>query len=149
METEKNKDISTIQKEQLTHQTPKGIIAQYTRIRAFSGPLPPPEYLEVYEKFAPGVTNRILAMAEKQCDTAVKQSDTRLKEESKAVDHAIRYKWGGLFAGFFIVLILLGIGTYVTLKGYTAVAIVLFTSTILGVPAIFVFGQVPSSKKKQ
>ena len=36
--------------------------------RTFSGPLPPPEHFEAYEKTLPGATDRIMTMTEKQVD---------------------------------------------------------------------------------
>src|SRR5205823_10846 len=35
---------------------------------SFASPIPPPEYMEAYERITPGSSNRILLMAEKQQD---------------------------------------------------------------------------------
>jgi len=51
---------------------PKAVLRQF-QVRAtfaehFSGPLPPPELLDRYEKVVPGTAERILRMAEKEQD---------------------------------------------------------------------------------
>ena len=49
--------------------------------RSFSGPLPPPEYLEAYEKTLPGAPDRILVMAEKQVDHRIDVEKTIVKKK--------------------------------------------------------------------
>lgn len=49
--------------------------------RSFSGPLPPPEYLDAYEKTLPGAPDRILVMAEKQVDHRIDVEKTIVKKK--------------------------------------------------------------------
>ena len=49
--------------------------------RSFSGPLPPPEYLEAYEKVMPGATDRLLTMTEKQVDHRIELEKTIVKKK--------------------------------------------------------------------
>jgi hypothetical protein len=58
-----------------------------------SGPLPPPQVLEHYERVLPGSAQRLLTMAEEQ-------SRHRMRQESRDHEADIRQTWVGMFLGF-------------------------------------------------
>ena len=57
------------------------VAGEYEEERSFSGPLPPPEYLDAYEKTLPGAPDRILVMAEKQVDHRIDVEKTIVKKK--------------------------------------------------------------------
>jgi uncharacterized membrane protein len=66
-----------------------------------SGPLPPPQILEYYERVLPGSAHRLLTMAEEQ-------SRHRMAREASGHEADIRQTWVGMFLGFGIGLACLG-----------------------------------------
>lgn len=62
--------------------------------RSFSGPLPPPEYLDAYEKTLPGAPDRILVMAEKQVTIAL------MWRRPSSRRNSIKALWGKLLVPF-------------------------------------------------
>lgn len=70
---------------------------------AFSGPIPPPEFLREYETIMPGLADRIVKMAEKQ-------GDHRQGLETRAVNAEIERGRLGMISGFFVALLGLSIG---------------------------------------
>ncbi len=65
----------------------------------FSGPIPPPQSLEQYERICPGAANRILKMAEKQ-------SQHRQDLEMKIINSNIRHEKIGIHYAFIITITL-------------------------------------------
>lgn len=51
--------------------------------RQFSGPLPPPEILESYEKTLPGAADRIFTMAEKEQEHRQKIENNMVEDDNK------------------------------------------------------------------
>ena len=121
-------------------QTQKNVV-QLMGVHAFSGPLPPPEHLERYEKLLPGITDRLLTIAEKQ-------SDNRIQTERGVVDNVIRQKWFKYISAVVAMFLLIALGAYLAIKGLVWLAGIILTTTLLGVLAIFVLGQIPSNKKQ-
>lgn len=76
----------------------------------FSGPLPPPEILQGYERILPGSADRIISMAERQ-------SEHRQALERKVVEGGIDQSRLGLVCAFAVAIFGLGIGLFTALKG--------------------------------
>lgn len=71
METQLQKNTENTQKQEndmteLKNEEVKQVIHQVFREIEFSGPMPPPNILNGYEKILPGAADRILSMAETQ-----------------------------------------------------------------------------------
>ena len=62
------------------------------RAGSFSGPLPPPEMIEVYERIYPGATDRIIGLTENQQEHRHQWESDELKARNDAV---IRGQWFG------------------------------------------------------
>lgn len=86
--------------------TPEGILRQQGLLTAqiqasmFSGPLPPPEQLEHYEKVHRGLAERIVSMTERQFAMAERQGAHRIDIENRFVKHNIILSYLGWFSGF-------------------------------------------------
>lgn len=99
----------------------------------FSGPLPPPEVLERYDKIVPGSARRLLAMAEKQ-------AEHRQSVERKIVQSDVTNSRIGLVFGLLIGLGGLTAATIISLFGNPATGGVIGFATIASMVVSFVYG---------
>jgi len=100
----------------------------------YAGPLPPPEQLRAYEEVLPGSADRILKMAENQ-------ADHRQTIEKVAVSGGNRRSWWGLWTGFAISVIALGLSATLVLKGHDWAGLSLGTIDIVALASVFVTGR--------
>jgi uncharacterized membrane protein len=117
-----------------------GKLVAYASSVCFSGPLPPPEILEHYEKICPGAADRIITMSESQ-------SEHRKGLEKSVITSDISRANKGLIFGFIVGLVgllgsvfLIGIG-----KGAYGVAI--GAIDLVALVSVFVYGS--QSRKKE
>lgn len=108
----------------------------------YSGPLPPPQSLEKYNKIIPGSAERILAMAEKQ-------SDHRRELEKKALNTDSRNSLLGIISAFIITMTALGAGTYVTKIGHAWPGTLLGSLGLVGLASVFVYGTRQRRKERE
>jgi len=111
----------------------------------FSGPLPPPEILECYDRLTPGFAERILVMAEKEqkhrhsCeDKALAQELDNHKARNKEVERGQRL-------GLLIGLAAIGCGTWLAYAGNPWPGGFIGTGGVIGLVAAFLF----SHRRKQ
>lgn len=62
------------------------VVQSEVRSVSYSGPLPPPEHLAIYEETAPGSAERIIAMAEREQAFQHKAQEMALENERRAID---------------------------------------------------------------
>ena len=82
------------------------------RAQQFSGPIPHPEILELYNKVVPGAAERILKKFESQ-------TEHRIKIESQTIFTANLKEILGVLFGFIITMTTIIGGIYVSLEGKT------------------------------
>jgi uncharacterized membrane protein len=111
-------------------------------ITTFKGPIPPPEILKKYEEVCPGSPERILKIAEKQIDH-------RIKIESTIVNRRTLQNLMGQFIGALLVLFLGWIAFRMAMQGYTTLAGVILSTTIISLSVIFVLGKEPKIGNKE
>ena len=99
----------------------------------FSGPLPPPETLEKYEKMIPGAAERILAMAEKQ-------SDHRQQLEKTVITSDTLNSRRGLCFALTMGILSLILSTFLVYNGYTVGGTILGGSYLVSVISSFIYG---------
>lgn len=105
------------------------------------GPLPPPQVLSGYAAIDPGLPERIVQQFE--CEAEHRRSmdrgglDLRIKESRVFERQANAGRW----AAFFVTLVALGLGTWVTLASHDTVGGIVFGTTIVGLAAVFVVGR--------
>ena len=123
----------------LPKQKREAIMAAFTQVSTFSGPIPPPEVLAGYEQITPGMADRIVRMAEKQ-------SDHRIKQENRMVYRSFNQKLLGQIRGGILAAGILVLVYFLAKDGNIWLAGVLGTTTLLGLGHIFVLG-VRANKK--
>ena len=106
----------------------------------FSGPIPPPQILEKYNKIVPNAANRILKMAEKQ-------SAHRQYLEKELIEASIKNERLGLWFGFFIGLIAILSGVFCVYLGSALSGSFIGTGGVIGLVVVFIYGSKSKSKK--
>lgn len=107
---------------------------------AFSGPIPPPEQFEQYERILPGSADRILKMAEKQ-------QDHRMTIEKEAVTKSLNHNRRGQTFGFIAMLLMLGLSVFFVLNGMKVWAGIIGSVTIATLVTLFISGNVQNNKE--
>jgi uncharacterized membrane protein len=108
---------------------------------AYSGPLPSPEHLREYEDVLAGSADRILKMAEKQ-------SDHRQEIEKIAVKGGSSRSWWGLWLGFAISVLVLGLSAGLVLSGYQVAGTVLGSVDLVALASVFVIGRTDQRRER-
>lgn len=106
----------------------------------FSGPIPPPQLLEQYNKLVPSFAERFMAMAEKQ-------TDHRRDLEATVVKTRIRNETRAMYLAFVLSLVFGAGAFYLILTGYGAMGISLIIADIVALAAIFITGRVIQRKE--
>lgn len=114
------------------------VSALSVRQKAFSGPLPAPEDFAEYEKVLPGVTDRIVSMAEKQ-------SDHRISSETKIINGKLRQSGFGQILGAILVFTFGLIALILGLNGHDILAGSIGVTTVISIAVVFVLNREPSS----
>lgn len=104
------------------------VAAKYT----FSGPIPPPEALERYEKIAPGAADRILTMAEME-------QRHRHAYEDKEQRISFRAVFTTLIFAFLALLIVCAIVIFAISRGMEGTAIATILGAVASVVGLFLF----------
>lgn len=112
-----------------------------THAQAYQGPVPPPDFLEGYERIVPGSAARLLRMAEDE-------ATHRRALESKAQDSDIRERRDarieariGQFCGLAIGLAALGTGAFAAVSGAEWFGAIIGAGGIGGLIGVFVYGR--------
>lgn len=112
------------------------------RTVSFSGPLPPPEVLEKYNKIVPGAAERIIKMAEQQ-------SAHRRSLETQVINSDIKNSKLGLFFGFIIGLAGI-IGAIITsVYASQLVGGALGISSLAALVGVFIYGSQLRKKERE
>mgnify|MGYP001591579865 CR=1 FL=1 len=123
-------------------QQNKGVVRREETRISFSGPLPPPNVLEQYDRIVPGAADRIIKMAEQQ-------SQHRRELERKVIDSDVQNSKLGLIFGFIIGLVLISGGIFLIWKGYNLSGVLLGVVYVGSVVGIFVYGSWERRKERE
>ena len=115
------------------------IVAQQAR---FSGPIPPPQFLEQYEKIVPGAAKIIIDMAKEQ---AVHRQEL----EKKVISSDISNSKIGLWFGFIIGVIGIVIGAFIIYKGQVVAGSIISGGTLATLVGTFVYGSQGRKKERE
>ena len=110
--------------------------------RSFSGPLPPPEYLEAYEKVMPGAPDRLLTMTEKQVDHRIELEKTIVKK--KFFQSTL-----GQIIGAILIIFFGYIAYDLALHEHDTAAIAIGVTTVVSLAVVFVLNKIPSIYPKE
>ena len=96
--------------------------------------------LQGYNEVVKGGAERIFSQFEKQ-------SDHRIKLEAEVIPEQLNQSKRGQFFGFVLVVLCLICAMIALMNGYEVFAIVIASTTIVGLAGVFVVGKVIQSKK--
>jgi uncharacterized membrane protein len=126
------------------------IISTVAQVTFHQGPLPHPEQLVGYAKIINNGAERIMVMAE----TSLKANiESRKESQSLARYHAnqtFSIIKNGQWMGFLLVLLFVGLGSYMTIDGHETFGQCLIGTTLVSVAGMFiwsVFGKRPTNEK--
>lgn len=109
--------------------------------KMYSGPLPPAEEIEAYERVCPGAADRIIAMTEKSLDHRISNEKIIVNEETKQSSRG--QILGFVLAVFFgIIALVLGLMEHEVLAGIIA------SGDIVSLAVIFVLNKVPELRRE-
>jgi len=119
----------------------RAFLSLTTAFAGWSSPYPPPELLRGYEDVVKGSANRIISMAEDQ------QKHRHFLEKT-TITGANRRAWWGLWLGFVISLVVLGLGTLVILEGHSWAGASIMGVDVVALAGIFVYGRREQRKER-
>ena len=139
-ESSQNAETSGVRSEDLSYQEENAqLIAR--RASAFSGPLPPPEILKEYNEVAPGLAERIVAMAEKEAahrhTIDHKALDADISEQNKMFSEARL----GQLCGLIIGLAAITAGAYTAISGAQWPGGIIGGGGVIGLVSVFIYGR--------
>ena len=109
--------------------------------KMYSGPLPPAEEIEAYERVCPGAAGRILTMTEKSLDHRISSEKSIVSEETRQSSRGQIF--GFILAAFFgIIAFILG------MYGHEVLAGIIASGDIVSLAIIFVLNKVPELRKR-
>lgn len=117
------------------------IIEQNT-LRLFSGPIPPPDILEKYEKIFPGIADRVIKLTENQ-------SSHRQEIEKFVIKSQQQQSGRGQIFAFVLAIVALIISLVATLCGYQTVGSIIGGSTVVSLVIVFITGKHLQTKSLQ
>jgi uncharacterized membrane protein len=100
-------------------------VVSLVKAESFRGPLPHPTHFEAYERVCPGISGRLVGMAE----LAQKRQEDRL---DSVINHEFADRKLGLILGWLALVCLIVSGVIVTVAGFEKVGIGLFCASVLG-----------------
>ena len=110
---------------------------------AYSGPLPPASQLAQYEEVVPGAAERILAMAERTEEHFRVVDQGRVEFEQNYLTTQSNLQKRGQAIGAVVVCAALLVCFAALYWGHEQVAMVLGSTTIVALAAVFVIGRLP------
>lgn len=134
---------SLLQNKDIPDQQKQAIIKLFSvniKSASFSGPIPPPDILEGYNKPVKDGAERVLSMAEDKLRSVI-------KIEEHAVTEQLRQSRRGQDYGFIIVIACLILTGALALTGHDTVAGIFGSTTIVGLAAVFVIGRKSQDKE--
>ena len=108
---------------------------------AFSGPLPPPEVLEKYNRVIPNAAERILKMAEDQ-------SHHRQTLEKKVIDHDILNSRLGIVFAFIIAISFITASYFAAIKDHPIYGGIMGTAGLTSLVYVFIYGSKSRAKER-
>jgi len=134
------KDLSTEQKTQQIFQ-----MIQISQ-ESFSGPIPHPKILQGYQDLLPSAPERILSMAEKEQQHRIDVEKEMLIQNRENISNSTVANKRSSIMAFILVMLLIIVGTVLTILGHPSIGKTIFSITIIGVASIFIVGKLTQKK---
>jgi uncharacterized membrane protein len=114
---------------------PNGVLAARVsqQVSSYSGPIPPPELLKMFDEIDPGRAARLMNWAEDQ-------SRHRMTLESRVVHSDILRSWAGLVSAFVITMTTIVFGGGLIYLGHDGAGFGLATTGLVGLAGTFIYG---------
>ena len=109
--------------------------------QGFSGPIPPPEVLDGYDRIQPGFASRIIAMAETENDHRRQMERSIVQGGLASQKSQFSEARVGQICAAIITIAALGLGCYTALNGHDVTGGVLGASGVGGIVTTFVLGR--------
>jgi uncharacterized membrane protein len=109
-------------------------------MRAFAGPLPPPEVLEHYNQVLPGAAERIIAMAESQ-------HEHRQDLENRVVTSNIEAQKLGTILGFIVAMTMVLGGMWLVHEGKDLAGMASTLAALTSLVGVFVYSKYQQQKE--
>lgn len=122
-------------------QVSQGAILRHTQVQ-ISGPLPPPQVLEEYNRISPGAADRIISMAENEQKFSHDTTHAAIQEERESARRGQNLGIVCVLSAFVTAIIL------AALQAYAAASILLGT-TVAALAAVFVTGRIIKPRKDE
>jgi uncharacterized membrane protein len=129
------KGLPSNKKSQLLHVV--GVLVEQQQ--SYSGPTPPHEMLEGYNRAIPDGGDRLFRLVEGQ-------TNHRQALENRVVDGQLKESGRGQIFAFILALLTLGIGTAAFLTDHDTVAGVIFGTTVISLTGVFIAGKLSQKK---
>ena len=114
--------------------------AHETRV-SFSGPVPPPEILQAYNKVMPDGAERILSMAERQ-------SLHRQELEKIIVKGNSRHQAWGISAAFLLSIVTIAVGVFLIYNDKDASGLAIIIADLVALAGVFVYARQTQQKER-
>jgi uncharacterized membrane protein len=108
----------------------------------YSGPLPPPQVLEQYNRAVANGAERILTMAEKELDH-------RHTLETKVINGRIRAERLGTISALVLAVLVLGVSVYLVKLGQSVASIAALVADLTALAAVFVYGRYSQKQENE
>ena len=108
---------------------------------SFSGPLPPPEVMGLYDQLIPGAAERLLVAFENQ-------QSHRFGLENRVVDAGITRAWYGQWCGLAVALAGISAAALAVIYAQQWAAAIIGGGTLLGIVTVFVTGRSQQEKER-
>jgi uncharacterized membrane protein len=118
---------------------PEIIAVSASKTEVFSGPLPPPEYLEKYERVHPGAAQQIFTTFERLTTHQIEMEKQALSSETGRATL-------GVAAGFVIAMTLIIGGVFCICLGHDWAGATIIVSCVATLAGVFVHGRVQKKK---
>lgn len=122
-------------------QTASAHVAVTRQSYSFSGPLPPPEVMGLYNELIPNAAERLLAAFEGQ-------QHHRQGLENRIVDSGIKRSWYGLWCGLAVSLAGIGVAGLAVVYQQQLTASVIGGGTLVGLVTVFITGRSQQEKER-
>jgi uncharacterized membrane protein len=122
---------------------PDGVLAARLsqQVSSYSGPIPPPELLKMFDEIDPGRAARLM-------DWAEDQSRHRMGLESRVVHSDILRSWVGLIAAFVITMTTIIVGGILIYLNHDWAGTGLATTGLAGLAGTFIYGTTSQRRER-
>ena len=148
--------LTVLKTDNLSSEEKAQMIAGILKVEQYSGPIPPPQFLESYQSLIPDAPERFLRMVEEEHNASIEKmrSDTEVVKElanaqKTKVKNAHIANLLSQTLAFVLVILFTISGVYLTATDHDTIGGIIFGTTIVGVTSLFITGALKKQKQGQ